>query len=353
MGTLELSEDEAALCEAIGTRAFIRARAHVDRGELVDVRWDRGVGQAQGRVRGERSGAAIASVTVDADGAIAGVEGFCTCNSRGSCAHPAALVLAALPVIHVPQPRKATIEQTTRSAAWEAALFALVRDVAAPARPTTASQAQLGLQFELTNAADRPGVPPTWRIAMRPVVPGRTGWIRSGISWSSLSYASIGRSADAKRYCQLLAEIATLSTAGGDPYYYGGHQQVIFLDGFKSRRIWDLLAEADEIGLPLVQAGKVAGPVVVGRPARLSVQVDRVGDDLAVVPTLLADGAPVSAECSVLVGQPAHGVAWWGPPGESDTRPRIGCSGFRRWRARCRRAWSGAGGLGDPDTGSR
>src|SRR5262249_60386131 len=93
-------------------------------------------------------------------------------------------------------------------------------------------------------------------------------------SWQSLSYASAGRSADAERHRRLLTEIATLSAASESQYSYGysyGHQQMIYLDEFKSRRIWDLLAEADEIGLPLVQAGKLAGPVIVGpRPGRVS-----------------------------------------------------------------------------------
>jgi superfamily II DNA or RNA helicase len=315
---LELSEDEAALREAIGSSALIRARAQLDQGELADVRWERRIGQAHGRVRG--AGWAVATVTRDTDGAIAAVEGSCSCSQRTSCGHPAALILAAFPGIDVPRPRKATIDKTkTRSAEWEAALSTLVRDVAAPTARSEPDQAQLGLQFELTNAASRPGTAPSWRIAMRPVVPGRTGWIRTGISWSSLSYARVGRAGGTERHRQLLSEIATLSTTGGDPYYYGGYQQSIFLDGFKSRRIWDLLAEADEIGLPLVQAGKPAGPVVVGRrAARLSVRVERVGDDLAVAPTLLADGALVSPECSILVGQPAHGIAWWGLGDESE-----------------------------------
>ncbi|MEV0807256.1 DEAD/DEAH box helicase [Micromonospora sp. NPDC050200] len=114
-----------------------------------------------------------------------------------------------------------------------------------------------------------------------------------------------------------------MSTSGADPYrYYGGHQQTISLDAFESRRIWDLLVEADEAGLPLVQAGKQAAPVVVGRrPARLSVRVDRTEEGLVLEPTLLADGVPVAAEHSLIVGEPAHGVAWWGERGAAEPRP--------------------------------
>jgi superfamily II DNA or RNA helicase len=227
-----------------------------------------------------------------------------------------ALILAALPLADIPQPRKAP-----KTVSWESAVSALVRDVAVHAASPVIEQARLGLQFEIVTSA--PGTDPQHRIAMRPVVPGRTGWVRTGITWSTLSYAHFDRSAEVQRHRQLLGEILTLSTSGSDPYrYYGGHQQTIFLDAFASRRIWDLLAEADEAGLPLVQAGKQAGPVVVGRrPARLTVRVDRTGEELLLEPTLLADGVPVAADHSIIIGEPAHGVAWWGERGAAEPRP--------------------------------
>src|SRR5438876_975991 len=45
---------------------------------------------------------------------------------------------------------------------------------------------------------------PSRRIAMRPVIPGRAGWVRTGISWSTLSYGHFGRSGDIGRYRRLL-----------------------------------------------------------------------------------------------------------------------------------------------------
>ncbi|MFE9207429.1 hypothetical protein [Micromonospora sp. NPDC007230] len=100
-----------------------------------------------------------------------------------------------------------------------------------------------------------------------------------------------------ERHWQLLKEILALSTVAEDRHYYSGYQQTVYLDAFASRRIWDLLSEAQETGLPMVQARKTAGRVVVCQePARVSVRVDRTGDDLLLVPTLLADGMPVAPE---------------------------------------------------------
>jgi hypothetical protein len=114
----------------------------------------------------------------------------------------------------------------------------------------------------------------------------------------------------------LLREILMLSSIGEDRQYYGYQQNVVQLDTFVSRRIWDLLAEAQDIGLPLVQSGKTAAPVLVCRaPARAAVHADRVGEDLQLLAALTADGLNVAPEHSVLVGHPAHGVVWWADAG--------------------------------------
>src|SRR6185312_8952585 len=89
------------------------------------------------------------------------------------------------------------------------------------------------------------------RIGLRPVVPGARGnWVRTGISWSTVGYVRHGQSADEVRPGRLLREILALYTSEGAYYSYGN--SVPYLDEAPSRRIWDLLAEAEEIGMPLV-----------------------------------------------------------------------------------------------------
>lgn len=305
MAKLALSLAEAALYEIVGSRTFVRAQRHVERGELVEVQWDPSTGRGHCQLTGSHAGLVSASLLTRGDGSIAAVEGSCTCGQAG-CVHPTALILATLPTAELPEPRPART-----SASWERAVSALVRDVSVQPVAPQGEQPGLGLQFEVTPSGpnDAAGL----RIALRPVVPGRTGWVRTGISWSTLHYAYVGRSKQIERHRRLLGEIVRLAHSGTDPYgyYYGGQRQTIFLDDFESRRIWDLLAEADEAGLPVVQAGKQSGPVVLGhRPARLSVRVDRTDGELVLQPTLSVDGVPIRAEHLVLVGDPAHGVAW-------------------------------------------
>src|SRR2546421_4141203 len=192
----------------------------------------------------------------------------CDCVDYPDCARPAALALAAValtgnlrvggvivPGRPVPAP-PSDVRVVAVPSPWESALSGLVEAVTAVSgSPAGDEAAGIGLQFELVESAAgparRPAVGrhhvPARRIALRPVVPGRTGWVRGGISWSNVSYAGYGRSAD-ERHVRLLREILVLATVGhGQQYFYGSQPQAVFLDSFGSRRIWDLLAEAQEI----------------------------------------------------------------------------------------------------------
>jgi superfamily II DNA or RNA helicase len=213
---------------------------------------------------------------------------------------------------------------------WEVVLSAVMGGQAA----ATLDAAEVGLQFELV-ATRPPGMYRGWpegdtpatsrRIAVRPVLRGGNGWVRTGITWSTLGYTS-WRSSEARRHRQLLGEMLALASSGTGSFHYGGYgyqQQSMFLDAFASRRLWDLLAEARDAGLPLVQAGRGAGAVVVGRrPVRMSITADRVDGDLVLTPALMDGDARIAAGCALLIGEPAHGVAWWGLHGEPEPHPK-------------------------------
>jgi superfamily II DNA or RNA helicase len=198
----------------------------------------------------------------------------------------------------------------------------------------TPDAAEVGLQFELVAARPpatnrgRPEVDalaPSRQIAVRPVLRGPNGWVRTGISWSTLGYTTL-RSPEARRHRQLLSEMLALYNSAASSFHYGGYgyqQQSVFLDAVPSRRMWDLLAEARDAGLPLVQAGRGAGAVVVGRwPVEMSFNADRVDGDLTLTPRLMDEDTRIAAECTLLIGEPAHGLAWWGSHGEPEPNPK-------------------------------
>ncbi|MGH3680103.1 MAG: DEAD/DEAH box helicase [Natronosporangium sp.] len=316
---LVMSEEEAILHSVVGTDALLRARTHLEQNALTGVRWSAPAGLAYGHVTGARAAVVTAKLVRSTGGRLTEYAGTCTCGTR-QCAHPVALALLVLAKLAgaaaptAPPPRK-------RVPSWEAAVERLIPPAAEP-RPDSDTEAELALQFDIGPAGD-PARPR--RIGLRPVLRGRTGWVRSGVSWSSLGYLYRRRNSQGERHQRLLTEIVLLSSVG-EQDYYGYGKQVIHLDELASRRIWDLLAEAQEIGLPLVQSGKTAGPVTVGQaPVRASLRAERVDGALVLHPELLADGVPVAPECAVLVGRPAHGIGWWGVRGtpEPPARDRV------------------------------
>ncbi|MFC0100224.1 DEAD/DEAH box helicase [Micromonospora marina] len=313
MGRLVLTADEAAVCEAVGVRSFVQARSLVANGALAEVSWDPRSGRGRAAVQGERSGwvTVTVSVVVGADGALKSVSGACTCSAAPVCAHPAALALIVC-TSEGSRPEPAS--------SWELALAGLV-SVDSPA--VVPGSAELALQFELEDGDGRG----RWRIALRPVVPGKRGWIRGGVSWGTLGFEYVPDSPHTQHHVDLLTELLALADEEvSDPYahrYYGSGQRVVYLDEFRSRRVWDVLAEAREAGLPLVQSGRAASPVQASaRPVRFSVRADRVAAGLRLRPALADGTETIDPEKLIVVGRPAHGVAWWGTTGPgSSTDP--------------------------------
>src|SRR4051794_3049428 len=308
MAKLLLSPDEAVLYELVGARAFLQARAVLADGEIVDPTVGL-PGKAVGRVR---DGGVVTGEIVP--GAEPSLNGLCTC-ADAECVHVIALMLAVQHEEGMRTP-PAPAQRRPKAGRWESQLSAWVRDVAGTPPLPEPSEPKLGLQFELVDAHLPRSRKTGRRISMRPVLPGRRGWVRTGISWHSLGYAA-GRSPDLEHHRRLLTEMVKLS--GSHTYYYSSSSASIFLDEFGSRRIWDLLAEAQESGLPLVQHGRNASPVVVARrPARVLMQVGRVDRELSLEAVVQDDGMPVDPESALFIGEPAHGIASWGVRDEAD-----------------------------------
>jgi hypothetical protein len=56
---------------------------------------------------------------------------------------------------------------------------------------------------------------------LRPVAPGKKGWIRSSVSWGTLGYGYVPGSPRAQQHVDLLEELLALAhDDGGDPYSY-------------------------------------------------------------------------------------------------------------------------------------
>ncbi|WP_430789487.1 SNF2-related protein [Actinoplanes sp. G11-F43] len=301
MAKLILTPEEAVLCDLVGVRDFVRARDTLADGQIAGP-VSAVPGKAVGRIRD--GGVVTGEITE------AGLTGLCTC-ADADCVHVIALMIAVLGD-DPGRTRPAPAQRRPRNSRWETQLSALVRDVAGPAETPEPPAPGLGLQFEVVQAPLPRSRKTGRRISMRPVLPGQRGWVRTGINWHSLGYAG-GRTPVADHHRRLLAEMVKLS---GSHFYYTSGAASVFLDEFGTRRIWDLLAEAQESGLPLVRAGRNAAPVVVARdPARVVMRVARVDGDMSLRAVVQDDGTPVDLTDAEFIGEPAHGIASWGGSG--------------------------------------
>ncbi len=315
MATVTLTEDEMALCPVVGTATLVRGRslrskAVVRQGSVEDG------GAVHGVVRADGEHAPWVSLRRGADGAPAEVDAECNCAEPDPCRHAVALLLAALAAPRRPELRVLSgevlevsqnggVAPERRRAAWERRLASILDGASTAATPAAAASSRrvgqpLALQFELTG--DAPA-----RIAVRPVTVGTSGsWVRSKITWDDLDYAAYYHRHLPGRHLALLQELRSL--VDREKYRYG-YEKVIYLDQISSRRVWDLLGEAQESGLPLVMAGRAALPVQVQpEPVQAQLNVVRVDGEVVVYPALQA-GEEGLVEVH-FIGEPVHGLAW-------------------------------------------
>lgn len=349
------SADEANLERIVGSTTFARGRTYARQGAVRSSRWTREGTCLVGEVQGSdiEPYAVEVIVTTSAARRTTDIDGACTCPVGYNCKHAVALLLAdaswrstapALTVVGKdvpsPLPTTSTVDRGTRPASiaispspstdWERSLQSLVSShEVGPTGGIESSAADLGLQFELVvdplTTPHRP-TPPTSGIRLRPVIRNANSrnWVRTGISWSRLEQQySYGRPVfTSGGHLTILTELLALSRLSNPRSYYASSDEVVWLQTINSRRLWDLLREATDLRLPLLLTGRQAGPVDY-RPGPAQVRIDAVREETGIVlrPQVVADGKEVPLGSVLFIGEPAHGIAWWGLPTEAPGTP--------------------------------
>ncbi len=206
--------------------------------------------------------------------------------------------------------------QAPTPAAWERSIAKLIGNRTATAESLGTP---LGLQIELLptppipasrgRAAQLPAV----RVGLRPVLLGASGkWVRTGIAWDKLGAYHPQRERPRTDHVQLLREISALNSASRAGGHYGYYETFIFLENLNSRRIWDLLTDAQNIGMALVQSGKGQRPVaLLGGAGAVALEVGRVEGNVVIQPSISVDRRPIGSTNIALLGTPLHGFALW------------------------------------------
>jgi len=348
------SADEANLKRIFGAPTFARGRAYARQGAVRSSRWAHDGTCLVGEVQGNdfEPYAVEVIVTTSTTGRMTGADGACTCPVGYNCKHAVALLLAASSrrsndgpgwtVVggDVPADRTtSTADPGTRQATpaappspssdWEDSLRSLVsQDPPRTADRVEPSTTDLGLQFELVSTP-----PPsqyrsnktTTGIRLRPVLRNANNgnWVRTGISWARLEQPHYGRPPFSSRaHLTILTELLALSRLVSPRTYYSSSDEAVWLQAINSRRLWDLLHEAEDLRLPLLLTGRPPGPVDLrASPAQVAMDAAREEAGIVLRPRVVADGEEVPIRSALFIGEPAHGIAWWGPPPDARADP--------------------------------
>jgi superfamily II DNA or RNA helicase len=331
-GRSELVVDERVLRAAMGTTALSRGRSYAQGGRV--LHWaQENPSRLTGSVQG--SGRRPYRVTIDlrrsTSGAVSSFNATCTCPVGHQCKHAAAVLLARTAPAPGPAPAPPVLARPVL------ARPALSR-AASPARPTRPSWqdtvagilaapkedvgAGVGLQFEAVAGPGAASPSGPTGIVLRPVLLGRSGrWVRTGISWSNLSYFRPRPSGEkAEQVIALLEELLAMSQRSGARAYWAPRPESVRLETIKSRRLWDLLEQIRESGGAVVGPGGI--PVGLEPPVEVVVDLTRTGRRVQMTGRYTSGGVGIQGP-GLLIGSPPHGLAWWsdaGPPGEQVLR---------------------------------
>ncbi len=318
----------------MGTDCYEAALGYVRRKAVVQQLWIDGQNALFGVVHGRYGEFYTPTVFFTRHGPMLEVRGAqCSCDARHACEHAAALLVSA---VEGGADAPGTPGQTRRPPSWDTSLESLLA-----AGHDARDRSETTLAIELTLVADQyqgqlqrprprafpasgaapepastPARPPV-RLMARLVQPGKNGvWIGGTLSWGKLDSYGYSGGYPAPQV-RLLRELLALYRARIDqPHYYysQGNERSIELSAFESGRLWPLLDEAGQAGLPLVY-GKKLGAVEPYREARLCLDVTQAaaGGELAIAPVIRLDGPDADAEGAVpvrFIGTEGHGVVY-------------------------------------------
>ncbi len=266
----------------VSPTTYERGVAYARRGMVGRVAVLRGGEALHARVAGSRGRSYSTTVYLDfADGELIDWNSSCTCPMVEDCKHVVALIVSArsaatgapstqpaLPAF-APEPartRHATLASVPALPAWES----LLAGITATTEPMAPARVALLLEVEMRGSA---------QVAIRPVVPGKNGWVKTGIDWSKLeSHYPYGNTQIDPGQRAALGEIAQIYARRQHRYYLSASDRV-HLDDL-GPAWWAALREVQRHGIPLLTGQKTSGEVVVAEhPAQLVADVCRSGPD--------------------------------------------------------------------------
>ncbi len=312
--------DVTDIIRIVGGAAFQRGQTYAKDGAVSSLAWDADAKLLTGRVRGSAPSEYRTKLRLGlkGDGRFRPLENFCSCPVGADCKHVAATALQSntesLLARHERELGARPAPRPSAPEGWQASLLDLLGSEEAPS--TTAPLTPLGLQFELRtpevavqrwgSAAERQGQRTlNTRLGVRPVSQnGKGKWIKNNLSWGSISYQTYGLKLDPEQH-RWFSQFPALHRGTG-VNYFGNNDSWLYLDDFSNPLLWQLLDEAQRLGIAFVGSKK---SVTIELADQATLKLDATESDdgsLQLRPALDIDGRPHPSDTAHVIS--THGL---------------------------------------------
>ncbi|WP_273168145.1 DEAD/DEAH box helicase [Actinomyces israelii] len=295
---------DAQISAKTGSAAFGRGRRYAETRRVSNLSVSGNGEIVAAEVRGSRGQVYQTMVFSKSRGEHIDWRGSCSCPVGSSCKHTVALILTAR--------RRATVaDALPGDADWERRLTYMLR---------TRKTSRRAVAIEIS-AQDSGGYR-TGRLGLLPLLAGKRGWVKQGISWRAVFSGDLeGRVAPEALDC--LEDLASMDPDG---YFYYSDSRIP-LEAMPAR-VWDVLRRGVKAGVTLTTAQRGGNEVRILRGLRVGVGVRRHEDGTArISPSIdlsgvegLATGEGRAPEPRPL-GDPTHGYALTGNDGVLNLMP--------------------------------
>ena len=295
---------DATVSAVTGPTAFARGRRYAEAHRVSNISVSGNGEIIAATVRGSRSQVYQTLVFSESVGKRISWRGSCSCPVGSNCKHTAALILAA-------RERADAAGAPPGDTDWERRLIHMLRTRGTPRR---------AVAIEIS--AQNSGAHRTGRLGLLPLIAGKRGWIKQGISWRAVFDGDLAGQV-APEALECLADLAAMDPAG----YLYYHNARIALETLPSR-VWGVLRRSVDAGVTLTTAQRGGSQVRILSGLRAGVGVKRRKDgtaliapsvDLSGVEGLTAGGARGSRPRPI--GDPTHGYALTGTDGVLNLMP--------------------------------
>lgn len=311
--------DVTDIIRVVGGTAFQRGQSYAKGGAVESLDWDAPGNVLRARVRGHADAPYRTMLVLEPkrQGDFRLADNHCSCPVGYDCKHVAAAALQSNTEHLISRQELRSPPAAPAVPAWQETLQHLLEGTASsePQRNTP-----LGLQFELRRrdggASGVWGPPPSrrgtrapaWRLGVRPVVRNARGaWVKNNLAWTNLAYQTYGLKLDPEQH-RWFSQFPALHRSNGVTYF-GQNDSWLYLDDFANPLLWQLLEEAQRLGVEFVGTKKDI-TVQLGSEAilALDVRATAAGESapLQLLPSLEIDAQHYPLDTAGIIG--SHGL---------------------------------------------